>query len=90
MVKDVPGVRYTVHEGDDENWIPVTRKQRGRKRSSDSESSSGDLDVMDAMEVKYCEDDNTPGVCMRRGRVKSWIPIAPSPISQRTRSKINK
>ena len=22
MVKDVPGVRYTVHEGDDENWIP--------------------------------------------------------------------
>ena len=34
MVKDVPGVRYTIHEGDDENWIPVTRKRRGRKRSA--------------------------------------------------------
>ena len=98
LKSDQPGVK--VSKDGNEEWIPVVKKRRKRncKRKDESEpvsvsDDSGDeLKVKFAREVRYKVQDGTPGLKIRRGntmRSWKWTPIAPSPIANRTRSRIS-
>lgn len=91
MRDEVPGIRFAEHGK--EQWTPVVSKRRGRTRLKDNDVEDDDLNLKDARQVEYQERDNLPGLYVRRGCTMnsvSWIPIAPSPISSRTRSQTNK
>lgn len=72
MHKNIPGVRFTVSNGDDETWILVIRKRQGRRSSSggSGRSNSSDcdtkLEVGNAREIVYDMCDNTLGLCVRK------------------------
>ena len=98
LKSDQPGVK--VSKDGNEEWIPVVKKRRKRtcKRKDESEpvsvsDDSGDeLKVKFAREVRYKVKDVTPGLKIRRGNTMQswkWTPIAPSPIANRTRSRIS-
>lgn len=54
-------------------------------------SNESELDVRAASKVVYDvdSDDGSPGLSVERGRTRDWVPIKPSPISSRTRARIN-
>ena len=95
MRQSTPGVQY-VKDGE-QNWTPVVRKRkrkRGKtmhtKESTSTSSSDSELDVGTARQVYYQEHGKVPGLYIRRGCTSSsvsWIPIAPSPVSSRTRAR---
>ena len=58
--------------------------------NTSSSSSDSDLDVGTARHVYYQEGDKVPGLYVYRGYTSSsvsWTPIAPGPVSLRTRAK---
>ena len=56
--------------------------------TTDSESSSSDLDVSCSRQIDYTIRDGVPGLTVyRRNPNPKWSPIAPSPIASRTRTK---
>ena len=99
LKSDQPGVK--VSKDGNEEWIPVAKKRRKRtyKRKEDesepvsaSDDSGDELKVKFAREVRYKVKDGTPGLKIRRGNTMQswkWTPIAPSPIANRTRSRIS-
>ena len=97
---DVPGVKYKMANGS-EGWTPVTRRRRRKSRTklrkpinypdidtTDSESSSSDLDMSCSRQIDYTIRDGVPGLTVyRRNPNPKWSPIAPSPVASRTRTK---
>ena len=97
MRQSTPGVQYV--KDCEQNWIPVVRKRKRKRsktmhtkesKSTSSSSSDSELDVGTARQVYYQEHGKVPGLYIRRGCTSSsvsWIPIAPSPVSSRTRAR---
>ena len=72
------------------------KKKRGKtmhtkeSTSTSSSPSGSELDVGTARQVYYQQRGKVPGLYIRRGCTRSsvsWIPIAPSPVSSRTRAR---
>ncbi len=81
----VPGVTF-VSKDDDTRWTPVTRRRRKIDRHCED-----NLDVKGAREVYYTERRNLPMLYVRRGCTSlnvENIPIKPSPIAARTRTRL--
>ena len=102
MVYDVrdrqPGVKFKHYSGH-EGWTPVkkdvTAPRRSRKgdgcRSNPLACQDKELSLTHAREVAYMNIDGTPGITFRRGCTRhsyEWLPITPSPIAIRTRTKM--
>ncbi len=101
MRDDVPGVTFFAEDGS-QGWTPVVRQKRRtvtrpQKTQTPSPTKPGSSDeelevhLRKARQVEYKERDSTPGLQMRLGctnRSFKWTPIAPSPVSTRTRSRL--
>ena len=86
----IPGLHYTLSSGA-EKWTPVRKKQKFRDQRVvlDTEKEVA-REVKAARRVKYKEHDRVPGLEIQRGCTMSsvsWIPVVPSPIAYRTRTR---
>ena len=96
MQNDVPGVKYSELRGDEEEWTPVIRRRKKKRILKKEDSGSSSEESCDefrmikfAKEVRYRVQDGVPGLRIRRGNTNhSWTPISPSPVANRTRSRI--
>ena len=86
----IPGVSYTTPDGKDE-WTPVKRRRKMRRRSIERESSSASGSEVDVSCARVVEKHKgTPGLKVSRRGPDTWIPIKaakPEPVAFRTRSK---
>ena len=92
-----PGVKFKSCSGH-EGWTPIKKDvaaSRTRKgdgcRSNPLTCQDKELPLTYAREVAYMKIDGTPGITFRRGCTRhsyEWLPIAPSPIASRTRTKM--
>ena len=82
----------------DEKWTPVIRRRKKKRtlKKEDLESSSEEScdelrTIRLARKVRYEVQDGVPGLRIRRGNTNHswrWTPISPSPVANRTRSRI--
>ena len=92
MKDGIPGMKFTVDGRD--GWIPVRKRccqtkskmPQQRSVSSDTESSSSDIDVSCCRRVEYSVHDSDSGLTVFR-RNAIWTPIEPSPVASRLRTK---
>ena len=81
MKDGIPGMTFTADGRD--GWTPVRKRccqtkskmPRQRSVSSDTESSSSDIDVSCCRHVEYSVHDGVPGLTVFR-RSATWTPIA--------------
>ena len=98
MQEDTPGLHFTSATGED-GWTPVVKRRRNKVVSKSTcttkvnSVSSDDKDLQSSLHsarsVTYKECDGVAGLSVRRGCTMSvaWIPVLPSPIASRTRTR---
>ena len=63
-----------------------SKMQRQRSVSSDTESSSSDIDVSSCRQVEYSVHDSVPGLTVFHWNA-TWTPIERIPVASRLRTK---
>ena len=99
MQEDTPGLHFTSATGE-VGWTPVVKRRRKKVASKSTcttkvnSVSSDDEDFQSSLHsarsVTYKECDGVAGLSVRRGctmKRVAWIPVLPSPIASRTRTR---